>query len=155
MKIKTKFQKGVTIVELLMAITASLIVILATGIIIIFGQTSWNQTWRRVNLQRSAAYAMQWMSQSIQRSVSASAPDVNVLSLSTTDGNDIVFTYIEDTNDLQIQIGARTPQVIVDGTIENLQFGVVGNAVTIDLILEDEDVQTRLVSTVMMRNYGG
>jgi Tfp pilus assembly protein PilE len=153
-KTKTKSRSGLTLIELVIAIAASTIVILATGIIIIFGQTSWNQTWKRVNLQRDASYAMQWMSQSIQRATSATA-DVNVLSLSTTDGNNIIFTYVEDTNNLRFQIGARTPQTIINGTVKDLQFGKVGNTITIDLRLENDDVQTRLVSTVMMRNAGG
>jgi prepilin-type N-terminal cleavage/methylation domain-containing protein len=153
MKTKTKSQKGFTLIELTVAIVVSAVVVLAAGIVIVIGQTSWNQTWKKVNLQRDASYAMLRMTRSIQAATSATA-DVNgpVLNI---DGGSTIFSYVADTNNLQCQIGGQT-QTIINGEVKNLQFKVVGNnAVTIDLSLKKDDAQAHFVSTVMMRNYGG
>src|SRR4030042_5990080 len=72
MNMKTKSRKGLTLIELLIGIIASAIVIFATGIIIVRGQTSWNEAWKKVNLQRDASYAMLVMSQAIKKATSAS-----------------------------------------------------------------------------------
>ena len=161
MKTKTKSRKGFTLIELMVAIVASAIVVLAAGIVIVIGQTSWNQTWKKVNLQRDASYAMLRMSQSIKAATSAAA-DVNgpVLNIKIKDPNTgtiktITFSYVADTNNLQCQIGGQ-PQTIINGEVKDLQFKVVGNnTVTINLSLKKDDAQAHFKSTVMMRNYGG
>jgi prepilin-type N-terminal cleavage/methylation domain-containing protein len=161
MKTKTKSRKGFTLIELMVAIVASAIVVLAAGIVIVIGQTSWNQTWKKVNLQRDASYAMLRMSQSIKAATSAAA-DVNgpVLNIKIKDPNTgtiktITFSYVADTNNLQCQIGGQ-PQTIINGEVKDLQFNVAGNnTVTIDLSLKKDDAQAHFISTVMMRNYGG
>jgi type II secretory pathway component PulJ len=138
----------------MVAIATSAIVLLAIAIVIVFGQTSWNDTWTKVSLQRDASYAMLKMSQQIKRAASATA-DVNgpVLTL-VVDGNSAIFTYDANTKNLQYQSGEQSETVIND-KVENLQFNVSGSTVTIDLILEEDNVETRLLSTVMMRNTGG
>jgi Tfp pilus assembly protein PilE len=148
MKTKTKSCKGLTIIELAVAIVTSIIVVLAIGIIIVFGQTSWNQTWKKVNLQRDASYAMLRMSQFIQAARRVESTDDKVLSIN--DGS-TVFSYVEDTNDLQRQTGEQSEDV-VNGKVYNLQFNVQGNTVRIDLTLRDGNVETRFVSTAMKRN---
>ena len=155
MKTKTKSQKGFTLIELMTAIATGTIVVLATGIVIVIGQTSWNQTWKKVNLQRDASYAMIRMSQSIKAATSAEkSPDGRVLYIPTQSNPNITFSYVADTNDLQYQIQGQSPQTIIDGKVEGLQFNVVGNnTVTIDLSLKEDDAQAHFVSTVMMRNY--
>jgi Tfp pilus assembly protein PilW len=154
MKTKIESRKGFSLIELMVAIATSAIVLLAIAIVIVFGQTSWNDTWTKVNLQRDASYAMLKMSQSIKKATSAVA-DVNgpVLNL-VVDSNSIIFSYAQDTNDLQYQIGEHS-ETVISGKVKNLQFGVSGNTVTIDLELEEDNVETRLLSTVMMRNTGG
>jgi prepilin-type N-terminal cleavage/methylation domain-containing protein len=157
MKTKTKSRKGFTLIELMVAIVASAIVVLAAGIVIVIGQTSWNQTWKKVNLQRDASYAMLRMSQSIKAATSAGkSPDGRVLYIPTQSNPNITFSYVADTNNLQCQIVGEQPQTIINGKVTNLQFNVVGNnTVTIDLSLKKDDAQAHFISTVMMRNSGG
>jgi prepilin-type N-terminal cleavage/methylation domain-containing protein len=156
MKTKTKSRKGFTLIELMVAIVASAIVVLAAGIVIVIGQTSWNQTWKKVNLQRDASYAMLRMSQSIKAATSAGkSPDGRVLYIPTQSNPNITFSYVADTNNLQCQIVGEQPQTIINGKVKDLQFNVAGNTVTIDLSLKEDDAQTHFISTVMMRNYGG
>jgi len=132
----------------MIAIVTSAIVVLATGIVILFGQTFWNDAWKKVNLQRDASYAMLRMSQSIKEASSA-AVDANGTLI--VDGN---IRFYHATDNLQCQIGGQS-QTIINGKVENLQFNVAGNTVTIDLSLKEDDAQTHFISTVMMRNYGG
>jgi prepilin-type N-terminal cleavage/methylation domain-containing protein len=156
MKTKTKSQKGFTLIELMVAIMVSAVVVLAAGIVIVIGQTSWNQIWKKVNLQRDASYAMLIMTRSIQAAKSAEkSSDGRVLYIPKQSDPNITFSYVADTNNLQCQIGGQT-QTIINGEVTNLQFNVVGNnTVTIDLSLKKDDAQAHFVSTVMMRNYGG
>jgi len=156
MKMKTKSRKGFTLAELIVAIVASAVVVLAAGIVIVIGQTSWNQTWKKVNLQRDASYAMLRMTRSIQAATSAEkSPNGRVLYIPKQSNPNITFSYVADTNNLQCQIGGQT-QTIINGEVKDLQFNVVGNnTVTIDLSLKKDDAQAHFISTVMMRNYGG
>ena len=153
MKTKTKFRKGLTLVELVVAIAVSAIVILAAGVVIGLGQTSWNQTWRKVNLQRDASVAMLWMSQSIKAAAAAQkSADGRILYIPSQSSPTTTFTYFADTNDLECLTGGQT-RTIVDGTVNNLQFDVVGsNQVKIDLSLKKDDAETHFQTTVMMRN---
>jgi prepilin-type N-terminal cleavage/methylation domain-containing protein len=157
MKTKTKSQKGFTLIELTVAIVVSAVVVLAAGIVIVIGQTSWNQTWKKVNLQRDASYAMLRMTRSIQAATSAEkSPNGRVLYIPKQSNPNITFSYVADTNNLQCQIVGEQPQTIINGEVDNLQFNVVGNnTVTIDLSLKKDVAQAHFVSTVMMRNYGG
>ena len=156
MKTKTKSQKGLTIIELMIAAAAAAILILAAGMVIVTGQNSWNRTWRDVNLQRDAAYAMFLMTRSIQAAASAEkSADNKILYIPRQSDPNITFTYAADTNNLQCQVGGLT-QTIISGKVSSLQFGVAGNnKVTIDITLKKDGAQARLISTVMMRNYGG
>ncbi len=158
MKTKTKSRKGFTLIELMVAIVAGAIVVLATGIIIVLGQTSWNETWKKVNLQRDASYAMLRMSQSIKAAKSAEkSPDGRVLYIPKQSNPSMTFSYVADTKNLQCQTGGQ-PQTIIKGEVTNLQFIMdpnKPNTVEIDLSLKKDDAQAHFKSTVMMRNYGG
>ena len=72
---KRKRQKGFTLIELTIAIFTGTIVIVATGMILFFGQRTWNSTWDRTNLQRDASYAMLRMTRDIQAGASAQVED--------------------------------------------------------------------------------
>ena len=154
---KTKSQKGLTLIELMIAIVAGTILVLAAGIVLFIGHTSWNKAWKKVNLQREASYAMLSMSRSVKAATSAQVEDDGKAVVIYGDGDSIRFSHVVDANDndLTYQIGLEQPQTIINGKVEYLQFNVQGNKVTIDLKLKEDDVQTHFVSTVMMRNYGG
>lgn len=139
MKTKTNSQKGFTLMELLIAAAAAAILILAAGTVIVTGQTSWNRTWEEVSLQRDASYAMLLITRSTQKAISATTTG-SVLNVTTKDdfgvAHTIIFSYIPDTNNLQVQAGGLT-QTILSGEVKNLQFGLNGNnQVTIDLSLQ-------------------
>ncbi|MGA1980457.1 MAG: prepilin-type N-terminal cleavage/methylation domain-containing protein [Sedimentisphaerales bacterium] len=158
MKTKTKSPKGLTLVELMTAIATGLIVLLAAGSVMLIGQTSWNDAWKKVNLQRDASYAMLRMSQSIKAATSAEkSSNGRVLYIPKQSNPNITFSYVADTNNLQCQIVGEHLQTIINGEVTNLQFITDPNkhTVKIDLSLKKDDAQAHFVSTVMMRNYGG
>jgi prepilin-type N-terminal cleavage/methylation domain-containing protein len=156
MKTKTKSHNGFTVIEFLIAIMAGAILILAAGIVVSIGQTSWNKAWKKVNLQREASVAMVRMVRSIKAGISAQVEDDGKTVVIYGDGDSITFSHVVDanTNVLTYQIGEGQPQII-SSKVENLQFDVQANKVTIDIELKDDDAQAHFVSTVMMRNYGG
>jgi len=157
---KTKGQKGFTLIELTIAIITGTIVIVAVGSILFYGQKSWNNTWKRVNLQRDASYAMQRMTRPVKAGTSARV-EANGRGLRIY--NDIEgvwrrFFVQPAANNLMLKtaiIGeSLSDETILDGKVEDLQFNVTGTTVRIELKLREDNLQTHFVSTVMMRNYG-
>jgi prepilin-type N-terminal cleavage/methylation domain-containing protein len=154
-KMKTKRQKGFTLIELMIAVMAGVVLILAAGMVLSIGHTFWNKSWEEANLQRSASYALLIMSHSIRAATSAQEEAGGTALIIHKQGtSDIRFSYVEATNELRSQFGAQ-PETIINDKVEDLQFNVEGKKVTIDLRLQKDNAQTHLVSTVMMRNYGG
>jgi Tfp pilus assembly protein PilW len=156
MKMKTKSRKGLTLIELLIGIIASAIVVFATGILIVRGQTSWNEAWERVNLQRDASYAMLVMSQSIKKAASVSVQVVaNSKTLKITDaaGGTTSFSWNSGQDTLRSWVGTGSPSTVIDD-VNGLEFYAddVNGTVTIGLWLQEGNVQTYFVSTVMIRN---
>jgi len=154
MKIKPKSQKGLTLIELVIAIAAGVVLILAAGVILFIGQIFWNQAWKKVNLQRDASYAMLRMSHFIKAGTAAEVVDDGKTVKIYRSGDYIRFFWVEGQHDLRSQIEGN-PEIIISDKVENLQFNVQDNKVTIDLELEEDDAQTHFISTVMMRNYEG
>ena len=154
MKMKPKSQKGLTLIELVIALVAGVVLVLAAGTILFIGQIFWNQAWKKVNLQRDASYAMLRMSHSIKAGTAAEVADDGKTVKIYRSGDYIRFFWVEGTRDLKSQIEGE-PEILINDKVEDVQFNVEDNKVTIDLELKEDDAQTHFVSTVMMRNYKG
>ncbi|MBN1391922.1 MAG: prepilin-type N-terminal cleavage/methylation domain-containing protein [Sedimentisphaerales bacterium] len=156
MKTKATYHKGFSLIELMVAIAAGAVLILAAGIVVYLGQISWNDAWNKVNLHRDASYAMLAMSQYIKKAKSVINVDGPILTLTVVDTNDVVFSFDADANDLLCVVGGNT-QTILDGKVRNLQFdvNVPDKTVNIDLELKENNVEIQFESTVLMRNAGG
>ncbi len=156
---KRKVQKGFTLIELTIAMLTGAIVILAAGMILFYGQKSWNSTWKRVNLQRDTSYAMQRMSRPIKAGSSAQieGSGEGLRIYNDKEGSWRRFFVQPASNNLMLKseiVGGNTTETILDDTVEALQFNVTGTTVSIELKLREDNLQTHFVSTVMMRNYG-
>ena len=156
---KRKVQKGFTLIELTIAMLTGAIVILAAGMILFYGQKSWNSTWKRVNLQRDTSYAMQRMSRPIKAGSSAQieGSGEGLRIYNDKEGSWRRFFVQPASNNLMLKseiVGGNTTETILDDTVEALQFNVTGTTVSIVLKLREDNLQTHFVSTVMMRNYG-
>ena len=158
---KRKRQKGFTLIELVIAIFTGTIVIVATGMILFFGQRTWNSTWNRTNLQRDASYAMLKMTRDIKAGASAQVEDSGK-GLKIFNGGDWV-RYFTASGAAMLTLKSETggisyttslSQTVVKDNVEAVKFNVTGNTVTIDLKMKEYNLETHFASTVMMRNYG-
>ncbi len=153
---KRKGQKGFTLIELIISITTGTIVIVAAGSILFYGQKSWNDTCKRVNLQRDASYAMQRMSSAVKAGISAQV-EGSGKGLKIFNKVGWVRYFLSPTAEkftLKGEDGETNFVTILEGNVEDLQFNVTGTTVRIELKLSEDNLQTHFVSTVMMRNYG-
>ncbi len=156
---KRKGQKGFTLIELIIAMFTSTIVIVAAGSILFYGQKSWNNTCKRVNLQRDASYAMQRMSRAIKAGTSARVEGngTGLRIYNDIEGAWRRFFVQPAAQNLMLKtaiVGGNISETVLNDKVENLQFNVTGTTVKIELKLREDNLQTHFVSTVMMRNYG-
>ena len=151
---KTKSEKGMTLVELMAAVATGAFVILATGIIITFGQKSWNREWKRACLERDACVLMTEMTHPIRAAWKAEA-DPNGKSVLIYKGYDTIrYSQVPGLTILRKKINDGA-NITLSDKVYDLNFNVSGKKVTTNLILESDNIQASSVSTVMMRNYGG
>ena len=151
---KVKREKGFTLLELATAIPSALIVLLAIGTTLTAGHTSWNRSWRKVNLQRDASYAIIRINRHIKGGTFAETQDEGK-AIKIYKGADWMRFFLEqDSKDLKCEIEGKEPETIISGSVEELQFSIDSNKVRINLTLEKDGLETHLVSEVMIRNYG-
>jgi hypothetical protein len=138
----------------------STIVIVAAGSILFYGQKSWNNTCKRVNLQRDASYAMQRMTRAVKAGTSAKVEGngVGLRVYNDIEGVWRRFFVQPAANNITLKTAivgeSISDETILDDNVEDLQFNVTGSTVGIELKLSEDNLQTHFVSTVMMRNYG-
>lgn len=153
---KAKKRKGFTLMEVVTAMGISTIVILAGGAVLVASHTRWNKAWDDVNLQRDASYTMLELTQSIRASAAATVEsNGTAIRIYDRDGNWELFSLGTGADNIQYEIEGQSPRTIIDRNLEGLQFSIDNNKVTIDLKLKKYNRQINLVSTVLMRNYGG
>lgn len=156
---KRKVRKGFTLIELTIAMFTGTIVIVAAGMILFFGQKTWNSTWDRANLQRDASYAMLSISRPIKAGTSAQVEGngEGLRIYNDNEGSWKRFFVVTGASKLTLKgeiVGGNSSETIIDDKVEALQFNVTGNTVSIELKLRENNLQTHFASTVMMRNYG-
>ena len=123
---KTKRTKqGFTIVELLVAMVAFSIMILAVGLMLIYGWLGWRKNTHSVNMQRDAVLAMEQIAREVRNS--------NIAEI-TDDAGGIYFAPgIVRSNDVNI----LTTDIAVFPGVNIEDFGVsyITNAVTVSFTL--------------------
>jgi len=150
---------GLTLIEMMVAIGAACIVLLAMAIILVFGQRSWNRTLQQANLQRDASYAMLKMGRELRAGAKAQLEDSGRV-VRITDSNDVwtLFRFVPGQNQLRYQLEGEDEQTLLDDVVEGVTFVVdpnTGMTVTVDLELQDGTCETRMKSTTLMRNHAG
>ncbi|MCP4261820.1 MAG: hypothetical protein GY774_30615 [Planctomycetes bacterium] len=153
---KKQRQKGFTLLELTITMFTGAIVIVAAGMILFFGQRTWNSTWDRTNLQRDTSYAMLRMTKDIKAAASAQVEDDGKC-LRVFNGTDWVRFFTASGGSmlaLMRETSGGGSQTVLEDNMEAVQFNITGSTVTIDLKLKEYNLGTHFASTVMMRNYG-
>lgn len=146
-------RKGFTLIELATTIPATLIVLIAIGTVLTANHTFWNTSWSKANLQRDASYAMLKINHHIKGSTFAEAEDEGKAVKIYKSAGWIRFFLEQESNDLKCEIEGQDPETIISGSVEDLIFEVDSNKVKINLILKKGNLETHLVSEVMIRNY--
>jgi Tfp pilus assembly protein FimT len=144
---------GLTLIELVVAFSAAVIVFFAMATIMVFGQKSLNRGLQLANLQRDASYANLKIKQSVKNATQAQLDD---------DGNGVKiyhaagwirFWFLPGQKDLRYQLDGENEHTLLDGVVEQANFNVDGSKVVVDLELLDGNCEARVASTTMMRNY--
>ncbi len=147
---------GLTLVEMMVALVGALIVLLATAIILVFGQRSLNHGWQQANLQRDAAYVMLKVKQSIRTGTKAELDgDGRGVKIYHNAGW-IRFWFVPGHKDLRYQIEGAEEQTLLNNVVQNATFEVcptTHKTATVAFELQDGDCKTQLSSTTLMRNY--
>jgi prepilin-type N-terminal cleavage/methylation domain-containing protein len=148
---------GFTLVEMLTAVALGCIVILATALVMVFGQQSYNRNWQQANLQRDTANAMLRIKQSI-RVATASVLDADNEEIKIFRPTGwIIFRYEAGQKDLRYQLEGQEEETLLDGTVSNATFAIDASnhkTVTVNLQLTKGPCKTKMTSTTLMRNYG-
>lgn len=145
--------RGFTLVELLVSILIGMIVILGLGSVMTGGYRSWNNGWKKVELQRDASYAMFVFSLPIKEATGAIVEESgSKLTIDNRDGTNTSFFRDTDTKELMRQKDNNAPQIVIKN-VDDLNFSIDQNMVNITLKLKSNDLQIDLVSTIMMRNF--
>jgi hypothetical protein len=156
-KAKKTIRSGLTLVELLIAAAVACIVLIAAGIILVYGQKSWNYGLRQAGLQRDASFAMLKMKQSIssgkQAQLDADGLGVKIVQTSGW----IRYWYVPGENDLRFQSEGQDVQTLLDGVVDDASFEIdpnTGKMVIVEIQLQKNGSQAHISSQTMMRNFG-
>jgi hypothetical protein len=148
--------RGLTIVELMVAAAAVCIVVLAAGLILVYGQKSWDQGLRQAKLQRDVSYAMLRIKQSISAGTLAQV-DGDGQGVKIFNGSGwIKYRFYNSQHDLRFQEDGGEEQTLLEGLVGNASFVLdpnTGKMVLVDIELEKDGSNARLLSKTMMRNY--
>jgi Tfp pilus assembly protein PilW len=147
-------KKGFTLIELPIAISATLIIIIAAGTVFTTSYDFWNSSWKKINLQRDASYAMLKMSRHIKAGTSAETEDEGTAIKIYKDADWIRFFLEQESSNLKCEHKGQAPETIISGSVEDLTFEVDGNKAKINLILKKGGLETHLVCEAVIRNYG-
>jgi hypothetical protein len=133
-------------------IVAIAIVILATGTILVASQNFLNAAGQKARLQRDASYAIVAMSHAIRPAGSATVADDGGTVIIHGEGGWVKFASADGIKGIIREVQGQDRDVLLVGTVQNLQFTVQGDVVSIDLKLENGQFENHIIASVMMRN---
>ncbi|MBN2019843.1 MAG: hypothetical protein JW749_06425 [Sedimentisphaerales bacterium] len=147
---------GLTIVELMVAVSAACIVVLSAGIILVYGQKSWDQGLRQAHLQREVSLVMLRVKKSISEGRAAVVDNDGLGVKIYNSAGWIRYRYEAGQNDLVYQIDGEEERTLLDGIVQDASFDLdpnTGKMVLVDIDLEKDGAQAGLSSKTLMRNF--
>jgi Tfp pilus assembly protein PilV len=155
-KIVAKNMMGLTLMEMMVALSVACVVFLAVATILIGGQRSMDRTLQQANLQRDASRSMLMMKKFIRCASKAEVnPDGNEVTIFNTNGW-VKFRYNQARKDLRYQIEKEDEKTLLDGVVDNAIFEIDSadnKQIMVELDLLNGCSRTALSSQTMMRNY--
>ena len=152
-KIKQANRTGLTLREIIAALSIGVIAFLATSLIFVSAQKSWERTMEHANIQKEASFAMLAMKRSIRIGTQAKLDDNGLGFKIYRSTGWIRFWYEPEQKNLRYQFEGQDEQTLLSGIVENATFGVSDNSVTVGIVLNKNSCGARLLSTTTMRNY--
>ncbi len=155
--IKKKNRYGLTLIEMVIAIAAASVVLLATASILAFGEKSWDRGWQQATLQRDASFAMLTIKKAL-RSASQVTIDAsgNTITIFNPNGTSVQFWLEDGQDDLKYRYDDGTENMLLENIVDDVAFEMVpytSNAVRVTLELKDGPCEAALSSSTLMRNY--
>lgn len=165
--IKKRSKSGFTLIELLVTMVIMLIVGLAVGVVIVDGQTGWNNMYDRLNSDIvTDGYVARKKFDSVMRSASREK------SLAAGDGSWIeVYSYASPSStvldrysrfyvsdgDLNLEYGQIDPRATLSvqtvcGNVSDCTFRQVGTSIEMTLKLDDNEHTNTIVSSAVTHN---
>ncbi len=141
-------KKGLTLVELMVAVIVLSIFILAVGTIVITSWKFWNSGWEQVRLQRDASYAFARIERIVRSGNSATVLGGGSGLQVTEGGTTYIFQLSGDV--LQLTTGGNTEDVA--SGVNNVNFLIAGDTVTVTLALQDGNSYADFRTTILLRN---
>ena len=143
---------------MLTTVALGCIIILATALVMVFGQQSYNRNWQQANLQRDTANTMLRIKQAVRVATSTQlSTDQKTITITRPTGW-IKFRYVPGQKNLNYQIQGQEEQTLLSGTVTNATFAIDASnnnkTVTVSLQLTQGVCTTSMSSTTLMRNYG-
>jgi Tfp pilus assembly protein PilW len=142
-------KEGFTIVELLMATLATSIMAMAIGSILVFAWMGWARQSESVEMQRDVSMAMRIMAKEIRQATSVTTGT----SLSCTKPGSDVVVFSQSGRDLNMQVNADAPMVIVRDVATSFSSEVNGvRSVRVLLALDTGTDNSNVGMVISRRN---
>jgi len=156
-KTTAKNRAGLTLLEMMVALAISCIVLLTLAIVLVGGQRSMDRTLQQANLQRDASQTMLQIKHYIRAAGSAEVnPDGNEVTIYSSDGGWAKFRFVQTQKDLCFQLEGKDEQTLLEGIVDSASFELDpdnNKVVNVELQLQNNAAEIRLLSTAMMRNH--
>ncbi len=146
-------EKGFTLIEMMVAMSISLIVVLGLGQLILVGQEAFGWGVEKVELQRNVAESMEWMARSVRASNHLLVNGNSDFTTFDEDGN-AIHRYLLGTVDSETRLFEDSSNMVEQSCTA---FTVTANAdttsLTISLELEDDSGnRVAAMTTATLRN---
>jgi prepilin-type N-terminal cleavage/methylation domain-containing protein len=133
-------QRGVTLIELSLALVVGLLVVLALGRIVLANQRSWEQGRDKTELQQNTTEALEWMARSVRSARTVAVIDTTEFRTYDAAGS-LVHTY-------ELVAGVGQPRLHEDGS------ELTDRPCTLFYVLPDADT-TGVTLTIELEDRAG
>jgi prepilin-type N-terminal cleavage/methylation domain-containing protein len=143
-------RKGFSMVELLLAMTASSIMAITIGSVLYFVWVSWRSNNESVEMQRDATMAFRAIAREVRRTPAGGITTGNSLVCVNTNGT---YSFVQNGNNLNIQYGNGETFTLVRGIVTGFSTEPANNrAVVVSLELNTPSDNSSIENTIYTRN---
>jgi len=162
-----RWKKGVTLVEIIIAMAIGSILLIAAGMIQATSASLWLKGSDKVFLQSESSFILAFLSRPVRDATSADVIDngqILILSKKDGDGNiEWIKTFYKEENDLKYQENEQDSKTLIYGIVDSLVFTFpvqdgnnedISGGIGINMVLQRGGESFSLQKTFVMRNVG-